>query len=414
MKNLVKRWNSVSLVLRIAIGLIIGIILAIVETEIKKSNEGFSLAGIAILGNLFVGALKAIAPLLVFFLVMEAITNHKEGTQTNMKHIVVLYLLGTLAAAIVAVLVSFINPITLSLGSDVADVTTAPTGLVEVLQTLLLNVVKNPLESIATANYIGVLAWAVVIGLAIKGVKNNQTAVSVISTTAQALSQAVRWVISLAPFGILGLVYSSIAEAGIDAIASYGQLVLMLVGSMLIVALIVNPLITFIGIRKNPYPLVFRCLKDSGITAFFTRSSAANIPVNMELCEDLGLDEDTYAISIPLGATINMAGAAITITILTLAAANTVGIDVTIPQAIFLSFLAAISACGASGVAGGSLLLIPLACSLFNIDAEIAAQVVGVGFIVGVIQDSCETALNSSTDVLFTAVAEMSKKRRQG
>ncbi|MFV0424162.1 MAG: serine/threonine transporter SstT [Bacilli bacterium] len=403
MKDVIKKWNSTSLVLRIIAGLIVGIILALIAPE--------KLSGIGILGDLFVGALKGIAPLLVFFLVMEAITKHKDGQKTNMTHIIFLYLIGTFAAAVVAVFVSFAFPTELTLAEAPAGFE-APKGLVEILQALLLRVVANPLEAIATANYIGVLAWAVVIALAIKNVVKKEAAVSVISTTAQALGQVVRWVISLAPFGIMGLVFNSIATSGLDTLLSYGQLILVLVGTMLIVALVVNPIIAFIGMRKNPYPLVFKCLKDSGLTAFFTRSSAANIPVNMELCEELGLDEDTYAISIPLGATINMAGAAITITVLTLAAAYTAGVEVSIGQAIFLSFLAALSACGASGVAGGSLLLIPLACSLFNIPQDYAMQVVGVGFIVGVIQDSCETALNSSTDVLFTAVADYANKRK--
>ncbi len=405
MKNAISQWNKLPLVLRIVIGLVIGFILALIAPE--------KLSGISILGQLFVGALKAIAPLLVFFLVMEAITKHKDGQKTNMKSIIALYLVGTFLAAVVAVLMSFASPVEVPLaGVDAADTASAPTGLVQVLETLLLNVVANPLESIASANYIGVLFWALVIALAIKTIKGNETTTNVISTIAQSLGKVVKWVINFAPFGIMGLIFNAISTTGIDAMRDYGHLIVILVSSMLIVALVVNPIIAFVGMRKNPYPLVFKCLKDSGITAFFTRSSAANIPVNMELCEELGLDEDTYAISIPLGATINMAGAAITITVLTLAAANTVGIDVDIPQALFLSFLAALSACGASGVAGGSLLLIPLACSLFNIDADIAAQVIGVGFIVGVIQDSCETALNSSTDVLFTAVAEYSSKRK--
>ncbi len=404
MKKIFDAWNSVSLVLRIVIGLIVGIALALIAPE--------KLSGIGIFGDLFVGALKAIAPLLVFFLVMEAITKHKEGQKTNMTHIILLYLIGTFSAAVVAVFISFAFPTKLTL-AEAPTGFDAPQGLVEILRDLLLRVVANPLEAIATANYISVLAWAVMIALAIKNVTKREEAVNVISTTAQALGQVVRWVISFAPFGIMGLVFNSIATSGLETLLSYGRLIVVLVGTMLIVALVVNPIIAFIGMRKNPYPLVFKCLKDSGITAFFTRSSAANIPVNMELCEELGLDEDTYAISIPLGATINMAGAAITITVLTLAAAYTANVEVTIPQAIFLSFLAALSACGASGVAGGSLLLIPLACSLFNIPQDFAMQVVGVGFIVGVIQDSCETALNSSTDVLFTAVADFASKRNK-
>lgn len=417
MKDFINSWNKISLVLRIIIGLVTGFVLALIQIQIREldgilGSIGNGMNTISILGTLFVGALKAIAPLLVFFLVMEAITKHKKGQKTNMKSIIALYLIGTFLAAVVAVFMSFASPVELALkGVEDADIANAPTGLVEVLETLLLNVVANPLDSIANANYIGVLFWALVIALALKTVKGSETTINVISSIAQSLGQVVRWVISFAPFGIMGLIFDAISTTGVKAMGTYGHLIVILVGSMLIVALVVNPIIAFVGMRKNPYPLVFKCLKDSGLTAFFTRSSAANIPVNMELCEELGLDEDTYAISIPLGATINMAGAAITITVLTLAAANTVGIEVSIPQALFLSFLAALSACGASGVAGGSLLLIPLACSLFNIDADIAAQVIGVGFIVGVIQDSCETALNSSTDVLFTAVADYANKR---
>ncbi|MEW9077634.1 serine/threonine transporter SstT [Terrisporobacter glycolicus] len=401
MKELVKRWNDISLVKRIIVGLIIGITLAVtVPTQ---------LAPIAILGSLFVGALKAVAPILVFFLVMAAICQHKEGQKTNMKSIIILYLLGTLLAGVVAVIASFIFPITLTLAAG-AEGVTPPGGVGEVLKALLMNVVDNPVNALAKANYIGILTWALVLGLALKNSKESTK--QIIVNISDAISQVVRWVISLAPFGIMGLVFDTISTSGIKSLLSYGQLIILLVGCMAFVALVVNPAITFIGTRKNPYPLVLKCLKDSGLTAFFTRSSAANIPVNMGLCKELGLDKDTYSMSIPLGATINMGGAAITISILALAAANTLGIKVDIGTAIILSVLSAVSACGASGVAGGSLLLVPLACSLFGIPNEIAMQVVGVGFIVGVIQDSCETALNSSTDVLYTAVAELSKRRK--
>ena len=403
MKKLFKKWNDISLVKRIITGLIVGIILALVIPQATP---------IAMLGSLFVGALKGIAPLLVFFLVMAALSQHKEGKKTNMKSIVSLYLLGTFLAAIVAVVASFVFPMELNLaGAGSAGDLTPPGGVGEVLKTLLLNIVKNPVESLATANYIGILAWALLFGLALKNASDSTK--NIVSNISDAVSQVVRWVISFAPFGIMGLVFDTIATAGIESLLSYGQLIILLVGSMAFVALVVNPIVAFVLMRRNPYPLVLKCLRDSGLTAFFTRSSAANIPVNMGLCKELGLDEDTYSVSIPLGATINMGGAAITITILTLAAANTVGVSVDIPTAIILSVLASVSACGASGVAGGSLLLIPLACSLFGIPSEIAMQVVGVGFIVGVIQDSCETALNSSTDVLFTAIAEYGKQRKE-
>lgn len=403
MTNLLKRWNQLSLVKRIIIGLIVGIILAVIVPDVAKP--------IGIFGSLFVGGLKAVAPILVFFLVMSAISQHKSGQKTNMKSIVVLYLLGTFLAGLVAVVASFIFPVSLTLGAGAENVT-PPGGVVEVLKTLLMNIVSNPVSALSNANYIGILAWALLLGLALK--KAPETTKTMISNFSDALSQIVRWVISFAPLGIMGLVADTIATNGIESLLDYGQLLLVLVGCMFFMALVVNPIITFISIRQNPYPLVLKCLKDSGITAFFTRSSAANIPVNMNLCEELGLDKDTYSVSIPLGATVNMAGAAITISVLTLAAVNTLGINVDIGTALILSLLSAISACGASGVAGGSLLLIPLACSLFGIPNDIAMQVVGVGFVVGVIQDSCETALNSSTDALFTAVSEFSQWRKEG
>ena len=402
MKNLIKQWNNISLVKRIIICLVIGITFAITMPA--------QVAPIAILGSLFVGALKAIAPILVFFLVMSAICQHKEGKKTNIKSIIVLYLLGTLIAGIVAVVGSFLFPVTLTLTAG-AEGVAPPSGVGEVLKTLLMNVVDNPVNAIANANYIGVLTWAVVFGLALKNAAESTK--QVIVNVSDAISQAVRWVINLAPFGIMGLVFDTISTSGLESLLSYGKLIGVLLGCMAFVALVVNPLITFIATRKNPYPLVLRCLRESGLTAFFTRSSAANIPVNMKLCKDLGLDEDTYSVSIPLGATINMGGAAITISVLALAAAHTLGIKVDIGTAIILSVLSAVSACGASGVAGGSLLLVPLACSLFGIPNEVAMQVVGVGFIVGVIQDSAETALNSSTDVLYTAVAELGKRRKE-
>lgn len=403
MGNLIKMWNSLSLVKQIIIGLIIGIILAVTIPEIAQP--------VVILGSMFVGALKAIAPILVFFLVSSAISQHKSGQQTNMKSIAMLYAIGTFLAGVVGVLASFIFPVSLTLAAG-AESVAAPGGITEVLKALLLNLVDNPVRALFNANYIGILSFAVLFGFTLRHAADSTK--TVISDFADGLSEMVRIVIRFAPLGILGLVFDSIATSGIETLLSYGQLLLVLVGCMVFVAVVVNPIIVFIMIRQNPYPLVFKCLKESGITAFFTRSSAANIPVNMSLCERLGLDRDTYSVSIPLGATVNMAGAAITISVLTLAAVHTLGIQVDIPTAVILSVLSALSAAGASGVAGGSLLLIPLAASLFGIPNDIAMQVVGVGFIVGVVQDSCETAVNSSTDVLFTATAEFAEWRRAG
>lgn len=403
MKKLLKKWNQMSLVKQIIIGLIIGIILAVLIPEVAKP--------VVILGSLFVGALKAIAPVLVLFLVMSAIAQHKSGQQTNMKSIIGLYLLGTFLAGLIAVIVSFVFPVSLTLAKGAEDLA-APGGVTEVLKALLLNVVDNPVKAIFNANYIGILAWAVVLGIALRNAPD--TTKTMITNFSDAVSKMVTWVIKLAPLGIMGLVIDSITTNGIESLLSYGKLIAVLIGCMLFVAFVVNPIMVFVAIRQNPYPLVLKCIRESGITAFFTRSSAANIPVNMKLCEDLKLDKDTYSVSIPLGATINMAGAAVTISVLTLAAVHTLHIPVDIPTAIILSVLAAVCACGASGVAGGSLLLIPLACSLFGIPNDVAMQVVGVGFIIGVLQDSFETALNSSTDVLFTATAEFKKWRKEG
>jgi len=403
MKNLMKKWNQISLVKQIFIGLIIGIIMAVSIPEVAKP--------VTILGTLFVGALKAIAPVLVLFLVMSAIAQHKSGQQTNMKSVITLYLLGTFFAGLIAVIVSFIFPVSLTLTKGVQDLA-APGGVTEVLKQLLLNVVDNPVKAIFNANYIGILAWAILLGLALKNAPD--TTKTMISNFSDAVSKIVTWVIKFAPLGIMGLVIDSITTNGIDSLISLRNLLVVLIGCMLLVAFVVNPIIVYVAIRQNPYPLVFKCIKESGITAFFTRSSAANIPVNMRLCEKLGLDKDTYSVSIPLGATINMGGAAVTISVLTLAAVHTLGIQVDIPTAIILSVLSAVCACGASGVAGGSLLLIPLACSLFGIPTDDAMQVVGVGFIIGVLQDSFETALNSSTDVLFTATAEYKKHLKEG
>jgi serine/threonine transporter len=402
MKDILVKWNSISLVKRIIGGMVIGAILGMAVP---------SLSVIGILGDIFVNALKAVAPVLVFFLVMSALAQHKEGGASNMGTVIILYLVGTFAAAVVAVVASFLFPVTLTL-PEAASGSAAPGGIGEVLKTLLLNIVANPIGSIVNANYIGILAWAVIFGLALKPA--SETTKKGILDFSEAVSQAVRWVISCAPFGILGLVFTTVSENGLGTFTTYGKLLMVLVGSMAVVAFIVNPIIVFITMGSNPYPLVFKCLRESFITAFFTRSSAANIPVNMALCQSLGLDEDNYSVSIPLGATINMAGAAITITVMTLATVHTLGITVDIPTAIILSVVAAVSACGASGVAGGSLLLIPLACSLFGISGDVAMQVVGVGFIIGVIQDSCETGLNSSTDALFTAASEFRQWKKQG
>ncbi len=399
--EILKKWTEISLIKRIIVGLIIGIILGIVAPKATI---------LGILGDLFVGALKAIAPLLVFFLVMHSLANKKDGSESNMKTVIILYLVSTFMAALTAVVASFLFPSTITLAEGAEA--TAPEGIAEVLKNLLMNVVANPVDSLMNANYIGVLAWAVILGLALR--KASDATIDVIGNISDAFSTAIRWIINFAPFGILGLVFVTVSETGVASLLDYGRIILVLVGCMLVSALVINPIIVFINIRQNPYPLVLKCIKDSGITAFFTRSSAANIPVNMTLCKNLGLDEKQYSVSIPLGATINMAGAAITITVMTLAAVHTLGIEVDFATALLLSVIAAVGACGASGVAGGSLLLIPLACSLFGIPNDIAMQVVGVGFIIGVIQDSCETALNSSSDAIFTATAEFRKWKKEG
>ncbi|MBD9415088.1 serine/threonine transporter SstT [Pseudomonas sp. PDM16] len=383
-----------SLVLQIAIGLVAGILFALLFPQ-ATAKVGF-------LGELFISALKAVAPVLVFILVASAIANHKPGQPTHIRPILMLYLIGTLSAAIVAVIASSLWPSTLIL-SEAATGTTPPGGIAEVLKSLALNVVDNPLNALIKGNFIGILAWAIGLGVAIR--HGSDTTRTVFADLAHGVTLIVRVVIRFAPLGVFGLVATTLADAGLKALLGYAHLLAVLVGCMLFVALVVNPLIVFSQIRRNPYPLTLTCLRESGITAFFTRSSAANVPVNMQLAERLGLHEDTYSVSIPLGATINMAGAAITISVLTLAAANTLGIVVDLPTAVLLCVVASVCACGASGVAGGSLLLIPLACSLFGIPSETAMQVVAIGFIIGILQDSAETALNSSTDVLFTAAA---------
>ncbi|MFH6568364.1 MULTISPECIES: serine/threonine transporter SstT [Pseudomonas] len=397
--TLLQKLKSTSLVTQIVIGLIAGILLAWLAPAAALS--------VAFIGKVFVSALKAVAPILVFVLVMASIANHKHGQETHIRPILVLYLFGTFAAAVVAVIASMLFPSSLVLVTEDIAIA-APGGISEVLQSLLLSVVDNPVNALINANFIGILAWAIGMGIAIRHAGDATR--TVLSDLSNGVTLIVRVVIRFAPLGIFGLVASTLATSGFGALLGYLHLLTVLIGCMLFVALVVNPLIVFWKLRRNPYPLVFLCLRESGITAFFTRSSAANIPVNMALSERLGLHEDTYSVSIPLGATINMAGAAITITVLSLAAVHTLGIAVDIPTAILLSVVAAICACGASGVAGGSLLLIPLACSLFGIPSEIAMQVVAVGFIIGILQDSAETALNSSTDVLFTAAACMAQQ----
>ena len=396
-----KRWSELSLILRIIIGLVVGIILAL-------AIPGLSI--IPLLGDIFVAALKAVAPVLVLFIVMAALANAK--TAGGMRTVVILYIVGTFLAGVVAVCASFLFPSTIVL-ADASSVNQTPASdIATVLTTLVMNLFANPVDALADADYLGILMWAIVLGIAFRRAPKNFK--DALDTLSKGINQVVRWVIQLAPFGICGLVYDAVSTSGMSIFVDYGHLLLVLVGCMLFIAFVIHPLIAFVTFRKNPYPLVLRCLKDSGLMAFFTRSSAANIPVNMQLCKKLGLNPDGYGVSIPLGATINMAGAAVTISVMTLAACNTLGINVPPVTAVILCVLAAVSACGASGVAGGSLLLIPLCCSLFGIPDDIAMQVVAVGFIIGVIQDSCETALNSSSDVLFTASAQYREMRKAG
>ena len=402
-KIVAEKYNSVSLILRIALGLVVGAVLAVLFPGAAWVQE---------FGNLFVGALKGIAPVLVFVIVASALAQGTSKLDRRFGTVVWLYMLTTFLAAALSVITSELFPQTMAL-PEAASADVVPQGLGEVMHTLLSNIVANPVSSIMNGNYIGILLWACLFGLAMKRLGSDSTKVF-LANTADAVSCIVRWVINLAPFGIMGLVYTNVSGNGLSIFTQYGRLLLLLVGTMLFMALIVNPLIIFIYLHRNPYPLVLRCLRESGLTAFFTRSSAANIPVNMSLCEKLGLDKDIYSVSIPLGATINMDGAAITITIMTLAAANTLGMQVSLPAAILLSIMSALGACGASGVAGGSLLLIPMACSLFGISNDIAMQVVGVGFIIGVIQDSVETALNSAGDVEFAATAEYHQWLKNG
>ena len=391
-----------SLVKQVVIGLILGAIIGVALPALALK--------MSLLGTLFVGALKSVAPILVFILVMSALASQTIDTSSNMRPIVVLYLIGTLAASLVGVATSFLFPTTLTLPNPESGVSDAPTGITEVLHTLLLKVVDNPVNALLSANYIGILTWAILFGFALRMVAPGTKAV--VSDLALAMTKIVQWIIRLAPFGVFGIVASTVAATGLSSLLSYAKLVVVLVGAMAFVALVVNPLIVWFKIRQNPYPLVVQCLAESGLMAFFSRSSAANIPVNMDLAKKLGLRQETYSVSIPLGATINMAGAAITIAVLTLAAVHTLGIEVDIATAFLLSLLATVAACGASGVPGGSLLLIPMACSLFGVSNEIAAQVIAIGVTISVIQDSVETGLNSSTDVLFTAAADIAERRK--
>ena len=403
LKSIAAKYNSVSLILRIVCGLALGTVLGLTVPQVT---------GIGVLGSLFVGALKSVAPVLVFVIVTSALAQGSSKLDRRFGTVIWLYMLTTFLAAALSVITSRLFPQTIVL-AEAAQADTIPQGLGEVLTNLLNNLVTNPLASIISGNYIGILLWACLFGMAMKGIASDGTK-AFLANTADAVSQVVRWIINLAPFGIMGLMFTNISTNGLSIFTDYGKLLLLLVGTMLLMSLVVAPAIVAVYLRCNPYPLVLRCLKESGVTAFFTRSSAANIPVNMALCERLGLDKDMYSVSIPLGATINMDGAAITITIMTLAAANTLGLEVSLPAAILLSVMSALGACGASGVAGGSLLLIPMACSLFGISNDIAMQVVGVGFIIGVVQDSVETALNSAGDVLFAATAEYHQWRKEG
>ena len=400
MKKFISLWTGSSLILKILCGLVIGAVLGLAFPNASA---------IGILGTMFIGALKAIAPLLVLLLVSCSIAKAGTGLGSRFRTVIVLYLASTLLAAVAAVLSSNLFPVTMIL--EEAAEGTPPGSLAEIFENLLVNMVANPVSAVAEGNYIGVLFWAIVLGLALKAVAGEKT-LQTISDISDAVSKIISWIIQFAPVGILGVVYSSVAGNGLGIFTTYGKLVLLLVGTMLFAALIVNPVIVFLCLKKNPYPLIFRCLKQSGVSAFFTRSSAANIPINMALCEELGLDRDFYSVSIPLGSTINMDGAAVTITVMSLAAAHTLGIHVPLPIAIVLSIVSTLGACGTSGVAGGSLLLIPMACSLLGISADVSMQVVAVGFIISVIQDSVETALNSSGDVIFTATAEFFEQRR--
>ncbi|MBO6123385.1 MAG: serine/threonine transporter SstT [Methanobrevibacter sp.] len=400
--NIIKKWTESSLILKIIIGLVIGAVLGVLV-------PGWKIIGFP--GELFVSALKAIAPILVFFLVASAISKARSGIGSKYKTVIIFYIFSTFLSAMVAVIGSYLFPVSIHLAS--ASTQTAPTALENVISDMILNIFANPIHSLAEANYLGILFWAIVLGIALKMVASDTTK-DVVTDFADAITTVVRYIIQFAPIGIMGLVFTSVSESGLGIFTEYGQLILLLVACIGFVAFVTDPLISGIALRRNPYPLVLTCLRESGITAFFSRSSAANIPINMTLCERLGIDKDFFSISIPLGSTINMEGAAVTITVMTLATCHTIGLSVPLPITIVLCIISTLAACGASGVAGGSLLLIPMACSLFGISQDISMQVVAVGFIIGVIQDSCETAINSAGDALFTATAEYYNRRKRG
>ena len=403
MKQIVNMWTKVSLIAKIIVGIVIGVALGLLVP---------GATGIGLIGTMFVRALKAIAPILVFVLVISSIANAGKGNGEQFRMVTIMYILSTLLAAVVAVSASFLFPVTMTLDLESYQADVVPSGIMEVLQNLLLNITDNPLHAMLEANYLCILAWALLFGLAMR--RAAKTVKSALVSISDAVARVVRWIIGCAPFGIMGLVFTTVSESGLSIFREYGRLLLVLVGAMLTVALIVDPLLATVILKRNAYPLAWRCLRESGVTAFFTRSSAANIPVNMSLCKRLGLDPDVYSVSIPLGATINMDGAAITITIMALSVANTMGVSVDLPTALMLSLMATLGACGASGVAGGSLLLIPMACSLFGIPQDISMQAVAVGMIIGVVQDSLETAINSSGDVLFAATAEYHQWQKEG
>lgn len=403
MKQIVNMWNKVSLIAKIIVGIVIGAVLGLLVP---------GATGIGLIGTMFVRALKAIAPILVFVLVISSIANAGKGNGEQFRMVTIMYISSTLLAAVVAVSASFLFPVTMTLDLESYQADVVPSGIMEVLQNLLLNITDNPLHAMLEANYLCILAWALLFGLAMR--RAAKTVKSALVSISDAVARVVRWIIGCAPFGIMGLVFTTVSESGLSIFKEYGRLLLVLVGAMLTVALIVDPLLATVILKRNAYPLAWRCLRESGVTAFFTRSSAANIPVNMSLCKRLGLDPDVYSVSIPLGATINMDGAAITITIMALSVANTMGVSVDLPTALMLSLMATLGACGASGVAGGSLLLIPMACSLFGIPQDISMQAVAVGMIIGVVQDSLETAINSSGDVLFAATAEYHQWQKEG
>ncbi len=396
--SLLQKWTSISLMLRIFVGLLVGAFIGIVAPHFTA---------ISILGQVFVNALKAVAPVLVAVLVSSSIAKAGRGLGARFKTVITLYLMTTFFAALIAVILSTMFPVTIMLKDAAGD--TAPSGLADVFSSLLNNMVANPIQSISSASYIGILFWSIIGGVALK-LRASKATIEMVCDFAEVISQVVRWIIQFAPFGIFGLVFSSVSESGLDIFTDYGKLLMSLVGCMLFSYVIVNPFISFLYIHRNPYPLLWKCFRESGLNAFFTRSSAANIPVNMSLCHRMGIDEDFYSVSIPLGSTINMNGAAITITVLSLAVAHTMGVKVNFTSALFLCLIATLGACGASGVAGGSLLLVPMACSFFGIGQDIAMQAVAVGFIIGVVQDSVETALNSSGDAFFTITAEMHDK----